>query len=110
MRPIPPQLREEMANDIFYKKCCLDNEFCSYGKIDWHHNLQYAGKQVNEKWCILPLCKYHHDTITYCKDNVDEIMLKRATYDELQQYSKAINYVGMKLKLDAKNNKTKKTS
>ena len=95
MRPIPPKLREEMASDPFYTKCIFRNVECR-GKIEWHHNLIFASRQVNEAFCILPLCKYHHDNLVRYKDYVDMVMLNRATDEELRQYSKAINYIEMR--------------
>lgn len=61
MRPIPEKLKDEMASDPFYSRCCLLwIGGCSYGKIEWHHNEIYAGRQTNEKEAILPLCVAHH--------------------------------------------------
>lgn len=95
MRPIPLKLREEMSSNKFYKKCCLDNFVypCS-GKIEWHHNLIYAGKQVNEEFCILPVCKMHHDIEkhTIIKEKLNWIMWDRATDEQIKYYSKATNY------------------
>lgn len=89
MRKIPPELREEMSQDPFYKKCCVTG---AYGKIEWHHNLIFGGKQVNEKFCILPLAKEIHDKIELYKEKCDWIMLNRATDEELTRHSKAIDY------------------
>jgi hypothetical protein len=62
------------------------------GKIELHHNLIFAGRQVNAKFCILPLCKRCHDNITLFKEKCDWIMLNRATPEEIILYSKACNY------------------
>ena len=103
MRKIPDEVLEEIMKDWFYKKCCVADEKCS-GRIEWHHNLIYAGKQVNEKWCILPICHYHHE---HEKDKelggiLDYIMLCRATNEELEKYSKAINYIELRERLKLK--------
>ena len=100
MRKIPLKLREEMENDPYYKKCCVTGT--SSGKIDWHHNMTYAGRQVNAKFCILPLSKSVHDDIVKHKERCDWIMLNRATDEELRFYSKAIDYKRLKEKLNAK--------
>jgi len=100
MRKIPHSLQEDMANDPFYKKCCISG--VSTGKIDWHHNLIYAGRQVNEKWCILPLAKQVHDNIQKHKEICDWIMLSRATEHDLRGYSKAIDYIALKARLITK--------
>lgn len=86
MRKIPPALREEMSNDPFYKKCCLGGD----GKIEWHHNLIYAGRQVNEKWCILPLSEGLHRIADRkdIKEQLDTIMINRATPEDLAKYPK----------------------
>lgn len=78
-----------MANDPFYKRCAITGTTSE--KIDWHHNLIYAGRQVNEKWCIIPLAKLVHDKIEKYKDKVDWIMLNRASDSDLERYSKVIN-------------------
>lgn len=98
MRPIPPDLKKEMSNDPYYKKCCITGSMS--GKIDWHHNLIFGGRQVNEKWCILPLSKEVHDNIVKYKEQCDWIMLNRATDDELDQYSKVINYKQLRERLN----------
>lgn len=90
MNKIPPKLVSEMESDPFYKQCCitgLRNE-----KIEWHHNLIYAGKQVQAKFCILPLLKSVHRDIVKHKEICDWIMLNRTTDEELEKYSKLINY------------------
>lgn len=91
MRPIPQKLKDEIAADPFYKRCCISGRPATSTKIDWHHNLIFAGRQVNEKWCILPLAKEVHDNIARYKEKCDWIMLNRATDDDLIRYSKAEN-------------------
>lgn len=96
MRPIPPKLREEMADDPFYKYCCMrdmDVGNCE-GRTEWHHALIFAGRQINERFCILPLCSYHHKNVEKpgIKELVTKLMLLRATDEELTKYSKAIDY------------------
>lgn len=97
MTPIPPKLREEMSNDPFYKKCCVTGT--STGKIDWHNNLIFGGKQVQAKFCILPLAKSIHDHILEYKEICDWIMWSRATDQEVALYSKAENYKRTKERL-----------
>lgn len=66
------------------------------GKIDWHHNLIFAGRQVNEDWAIIPLLKGVHDALPgnqEFRDRCDWIMLNRATDEQLRPYCKAINYI-----------------
>jgi protein involved in ribonucleotide reduction len=89
MRPIPPKLKEDMANDAYYKKCCIADWNCN-GNIEWHHNFIYAGRQQNHKWCILPLCHTHHMKAEnkQIKSELDMIMISRATPEELAEYPK----------------------
>lgn len=98
MRPIPPELKEEMSNDIYYKQCCLSSLGNCSNEIQWHHNLIFGGKQVNEKFCILPVCKYHHDIANnrYIRERLDHIMLQRATDEQLKPFCKAINWIERK--------------
>jgi len=58
--PIPKKMREEMANDDYYKFCARLNEGNCSGRITFEHALIYAGKQIQEKFAILPICEYHH--------------------------------------------------
>lgn len=88
-----------MDDDPYYHRCCITN---LTGHIEWHHNLIFAGKQVNEKFCILPLLKDIHKDIVKYKEQCDWIMVNRATDAELKKYSKVINYIIMKEKLNAK--------
>lgn len=101
-KPIPLELREEMSQDKFYSKCCITGLSKNAVKIDWHHNLMYAGKRVNAKFCILPLADFIHREITKYKEKCDWIMLNRASDKELEKYSKAINYKLMRDNLNKK--------
>lgn len=102
MRPIPVSMRDDMAQDPFYQRCCISGVPATSEKLDWHHNLIFAGRQVNEKWCILPLAKRIHDNIVAYKEKCDWIMLNRATDEELERYSKAEN---LKVKRERLNKK-----
>lgn len=91
---MPQKLRDEMERDPFYRRCCITGEgrvtsnIHDPERIEWHHNLIYAGKQVNEKWCILPIKKEVHRKMSKeIKEICDWIMLNRATDDELAKYS-----------------------
>lgn len=58
--PIPPAIREELSQDAFMSRCCLEGIGLCDGRIEWHHALRYASKRINELYSILPLCHYHH--------------------------------------------------
>lgn len=94
-KPIPKEMREELAEDLFMKSCCVADSWCS-GRIEWHHALIYASKRVNEKWAILPLCQQHHKSEASNRVAINKVMVQRATYEELAKYSKAIDYCAIK--------------
>ena len=103
MNNIPPKLRKQLADDPMYKRCIVHQ--CYHGpgvKIEWHHNLIFAGKQVQERWCILPICKAVHDLAnnTLVRGHLDWIMINRATDDELRRYSKAIDLIAKRNRLN----------
>lgn len=91
MRPIPKKMREQMCKDPYYQYCCYTGLKKGEVKIEWHHNLQYAGRQVNEVWAILPLSEAIHIQArnTKIKEKLDWIMLNRATDEELMKYDRA---------------------
>lgn len=92
-KPIPKKMRDEMAEDKFYKKCCIADSDCE-GTIQWHHNLRFAGSNVNRKSCILPVCEHHHRIADRhdIRDKLNLIMAARMSDDEIEMYSKVIRY------------------
>lgn len=92
MSKIPKALLKEILADEWYKTCCLKGSDCS-GRIEFHHNLIFGGRQVQAKFAILPLCHAHHEDAnwTEVKEKLDHIMLTRASNTELVKYSKATN-------------------
>ena len=102
MNNIPKSLRDDIAADPFYQRCCITGALAKDTKVEWHHNLIYAGKQVQEKWCILPLRADVHENIVRYKERCDWIMLNRATDDDLRRYSKAVNLIARRATLNKK--------
>lgn len=104
MNHIPTALNNDLNEDPFYKKCCLWFLGGCGGRIERHHNLIYAGRQVQAKFCILPACHDHHDMArkTEIKERFDWVMLNRATFSEILSISKAINYKEVKDRLNLK--------
>ena len=108
MRKIPEELREGMANDPFYKLCSRRADGGCSGRITWEHSIIFASKQLNEKWAIIPLCEYHHSVNSFQdggdlnKEKNVWIALNRATDIELRSISKAINYLQLRERLNAK--------
>lgn len=111
MNNMPPALREECANDPLYKTClrqtALGDHICKpdpvTGKlIEWEHALIYAGKQVQKKFAIVPICWYVHRGPGLVKDINVWLALNRATDEEIAEISKVVNYQRIKKNLNAK--------
>jgi hypothetical protein len=74
-------------------KHLIDGKYCLTHKLDlcscfseWEHAFIYAGKQINEKWAIIPLCVYHHLGEGLVKNENQRIALERATPEDLAKY------------------------
>lgn len=85
VKPIPLKMREELSQDLFMKTCCLLSTECK-GRIQWHHNLIYAGKRINEYGAILPVCEWHHEKEGKFKKQLNRIMEFRMTREEKDKY------------------------
>lgn len=62
---IPKPLLKEILEDKFYKTCVRSHEGTCKGRVTFEHAWIYAGKQIQEKWAVIPLCEYHHDVLRY---------------------------------------------
>ncbi len=97
-----------MANDPYYGQCCRSATGECNGRITWEHAIIYAGRQLNEKWAIIPLCAYHHSVDQHQDgDGLNKelniaIALNRATNAELFAISKATDYMRMRSNLNLK--------
>ena len=101
MRRIPKKLREEMNSDPFYHKCvCAGDNFGCAGKIEFHHVFLWAGRQINEKWNILPVCEFHHRGLGFDKEYFEWIAVNRATNEELVKYPR-INWAQIRSYLNS---------
>ncbi len=60
MNNIPKKLRNELAKDLYYKKCLRNKEGNCKRRITFEHCWTYKGQQIQEKWAIIPLCEFHH--------------------------------------------------
>lgn len=89
-RPIPKDILKEYLADPFSQQCC----FCGSDHPQLHHNLIFGGRQVNEPWTFLPLCKACHEQVNNIdyRRLADWAMLNRATSADLQKYSTVMNY------------------
>lgn len=95
MRKIPTKLRAEIAADPYMSVCARGLEGNCSNDITWEHAWINAGKQVNEKWAIIPLCSKHHGVNMYqdapyaIKEINHLIALNRADDETITRMSKA---------------------
>lgn len=87
MRPIPKTLKDDIASDPYYKHCARRSGECE-GRITWEHAWIYAGRQINEKWTIIPLCWYHHLGSGLNKEVNQYLSIVRASENDLRKYPK----------------------
>ena len=113
MRPISPKVKEALKKEP--EICALIEDGCCGGRITYEHTLIFAGKQIDEVWAIIKICEYHHDVNTYQgngdlnKEKNVWVALNRATDTELLKYSKAIDYIVMRKRLNKKYGKYQPT-
>jgi len=79
---IPEKLKQLLLEDPYYKTCARKNDECD-GRITFEHSFLYAGKQIQEKWAIIPLCWHHHLGKGLNKELNHYIALKRADLSDL---------------------------
>ncbi len=103
MRRISPKVKEQLLQEP--QVCARLAPECK-GRITWEHAWTYAGKQIDEAWAIIFLCEYHHAVNNY-QDNgnlnkkINQwISLKKATDEELKKYSKAVNLIQQRERLN----------
>ena len=104
MRPIPPKLKADLAADPWYTRCCITGIPSVKAKIEWHHAFIFAGRQVNEKWAIVPLTAEVHKKVSnpIIKEKLRWIILNRAGHEALIKYSRSMNLVKEVMRLNAK--------
>lgn len=116
MNNMPPALRKECADDPQYKIClrhqALNDHVCRpdpvTGKlIEWEHALIFAGKQVQKKFAIIPICWYVHRGDGLVKEINEWLALNRATDEEIRSISKVIDYTRKREYLNKKYGKPK---
>lgn len=91
---IPGPLLKEILDDEFYQTCIRSSEKTCEGRITFEHTLIYAGRQIQEKWAIVPLCAFHHD-VNEWQDAGDLqkevgvwVSVSRASKEDLKKYPK----------------------
>lgn len=111
MNNMPSALRRQCSADPEYQKClrkrALNDHRCRARPLDgqmieWEHAIIVAGRQVQKRWAIVPLCWYVHSGPGLVKEINVWIALNRATDEELKEISKAINYIRERGRLNIK--------
>lgn len=101
MNNMPKKLREACAADPFYRLCArqeaLHDHECKPNPlngrlIEWEHALINAGKQLQKKWAIIPICWWAHSGPGLVKAINEWIALGRATDAEILEVSRARDY------------------
>lgn len=92
MTPIPLPLRKQLADDPFMKTCIHlnnpDSSDCE-GPVTFEHSWIYAGKQIQERWAIVPCCRKHNVGVTGREKMYNQLIaLERATPEDLAKYPK----------------------
>lgn len=98
MNNMPLKLRKECAEDPYYRKCARKGPDCS-GRITFEHVWMYAGKQIQEKFSIIPLCIYHHLGPGLNKKINKFISINRMTEEDMKKYPRE-NWLREKLILN----------
>jgi hypothetical protein len=95
MIAIPAKLRADMAKDPYYKRCARQDMFHDHvcqerphdGQlIEWEHAFVVAGKRLQERWAIVPICWGTHSGPELDKELNEYIALCRATMPDLMKY------------------------
>lgn len=66
MNNIPTKLRKELSLDPNMHRCMRANDKDEdgrkecMGRVTYEHCWMYAGRQIQEKFAIIPLCIHHH--------------------------------------------------
>lgn len=102
MNKIPQKLRTELAHDPEYTVCLrnrlLNDHVCERDPlkpqqfVEWEHVIYFKGSQLQRRWCIIPICYLVHRGGKLNKEINEWIALNRATDEELEEISKAVNY------------------
>lgn len=89
MRPIPQTLRTLLEKEPRMKRCAASCFSLCEGRIEWDHVWIYAGRQINEPWAIVGVCKKHHyekNGNREIKALVEEESLLHASVEDLEKY------------------------
>lgn len=101
MNNTPLKLRKQLADDPYYKECArkelFDDHICEpdplTGKlIEWEHAIYFKGRQLQERWAIVPICWLVHRGGMLNKEINELLALMSADKNELKAISKVVNY------------------
>lgn len=90
MRPIPDKLRKKLSNMPHMEKCA----WCvAKSNLEWHHAILYSGRQLNEWYAIIALCRQCHrgefGTLrAEIKDFCEMLAITRGLEDLTKKYPK----------------------
>lgn len=105
---MPPSLRKEINEDPEYTRCGLTLPHRCEGRITREHAIRFAGRKVQRKWAIPPLCAAGHGVDEYQdagtevpKDMREWMAYNRATDEELMEFPKG-NYIRERERLNKK--------
>lgn len=111
MTKIPTKVRKSIDADPRYRECALKGipgHVCG-GRITMEHALIYAGKQIQEKWAIVPVCAAgqevdaFQDAHTMNKEMNVWVALNQATTEQLEAYPRAFPpYTSVRERLNKK--------
>ena len=107
---MPPKLRLQCEADPYYKRCArkeaLHDHECQPDPmtrklIEWEHALIYAGRQIQERWAIIPICWWVHRGPGLVKEINEWIAINRMSDEDVAKYYK-FNWQQRKQYLNAK--------
>lgn len=77
-------MRKELEADPFMKECVCTGDTKD---VTWEHCWTYAGKQINEKWAIVPLTRELNVNPTReAKEYCRWVSINRATEKDFEKY------------------------
>lgn len=106
MRAISKKVRRALDDEPDI--CCRYADGGCAGRITREHALIYAGRQIDEPWAIIKICARHHgvdewqDRGDMNKEKNVWIALNKANDQDLTKYSKAIDYIRERKRLNEK--------
>ena len=104
MNHMPMRLRAELERDPFMS-LCIHRHYnykviaCSGGVPEWHHVWRYAGRQIQERFAVVPVCCELHRNEQRDRDFIRWVSLNKASEEELARYPR-IDWAVIRANLD----------